>query len=334
MRPMAAAVLGHTGLQVSRLGLGLAALGRPGYINLGHAADLAGDDDPDALGRRAQRVLDAAWNAGLRYFDAARSYGLAERFLAEWLSSRSVAPGAVVIGSKWGYRYTAGWRTQAAAHEVKEHSLEAFRRQWAESTGLLRDFIRLYQIHSATLESGVLEDDALLDALTQLRTEGVHVGLSLSGPAQGATLRRAMQVTRDGLPLFESVQATWNLLETSAAPALAEAHDAGMGVIIKEALANGRLTGRDRDPHAAANLRLLRELAEKQGASLDTLAIAACLAQPFADVVLSGACTVSQLDSNVQASSVRLEDETLVRLAGFAEPAAEYWRRRQTLPWN
>ena len=43
------------------------------------------------------------------------------------------------------------------------------------------------------------------------------------------------------------MQATWNLLEPSAGPALAEARAAGMGVIIKEALANGRLTSRNTD---------------------------------------------------------------------------------------
>src|SRR4051794_5303818 len=114
--------LGHTGLLVSRLGLGLAALGRPGYINLGHAADLHGRYAPDDMEARAHAVLDTAWAAGVRYFDAARSYGRAEAFLAGWLAARSVAPDAVVVASKWGYTYTAGWRVEAEKHEVKDHS--------------------------------------------------------------------------------------------------------------------------------------------------------------------------------------------------------------------
>jgi aryl-alcohol dehydrogenase-like predicted oxidoreductase len=65
--------LGRTGLQTTRLGLGLAALGRPAYINLGHAEDLPADRGVDALERRAHLVLDAAYEAGIRYFDAARS---------------------------------------------------------------------------------------------------------------------------------------------------------------------------------------------------------------------------------------------------------------------
>src|SRR5436305_869771 len=64
-KPMIFNELGTTGYQVSRLGVGLAALGRPGYINVGHATDLAGDYDIGAMETRAHAVLDAAWEAGV-----------------------------------------------------------------------------------------------------------------------------------------------------------------------------------------------------------------------------------------------------------------------------
>ena len=66
----------------SRLGLGLAAVGRPAYITLGRVHDLGGDRSVDAMYARTAAVLDAAWAAGVRYLDAARSYGRAEEFLA------------------------------------------------------------------------------------------------------------------------------------------------------------------------------------------------------------------------------------------------------------
>ena len=67
------------------MGLGLAALGRPAYINVGHASDLAGHTDVESLERVTHAVLDAAYAGGVRYFDVARSYGKAEAFLADWL---------------------------------------------------------------------------------------------------------------------------------------------------------------------------------------------------------------------------------------------------------
>src|SRR5690349_8971436 len=261
--------LGAQGPSVSPLGLGLAALGRPGYITLGHDADLGPDRSVQALEHRAHEVLDAAHRSGVRYFDAARSYGHAEDFLASWLDSRGVEPGAVVVGSKWGYTYTADWRIEAERHEVKDHSLPTLRRQLAESRARLGRHLALYQIHSATFESGVLEDAAVLGELSRLREDGVRVGLSLSGPQQAEVLRRALRVEVDGRPLFSCVQATWNLLERSAGPALAEAHAAGWGTIVKEVIANGRLGPRDPSPA----LQPFRALAAELGTGPDVLAM-------------------------------------------------------------
>jgi aryl-alcohol dehydrogenase-like predicted oxidoreductase len=310
--------LGRSDLQVSWLGLGLAALGRPGYINLGHHDDLASGVEVAAMERRAWAVLDAAHESGVRYFDAARSYGKAEAFLASWLERRALSPGAVTVGSKWGYTYTAGWRVDAEQHEVKDLSVATLRRQLAETRELLRPHLRLYQIHSATLESGVLDDRAVLDELGRLRESGLAIGLTVTGARQAETIERALEI-----PVFDTVQATWNLLEPSAGPMLAEAHAAGLGVIVKEALANGRLTARGGVPE-------LLEVAERRGAAPDALALAAVLAQPWADVVLSGAATVQTLRSNLAALSVEPDQE----LESLGEDREGYWEERAALRWN
>jgi aryl-alcohol dehydrogenase-like predicted oxidoreductase len=326
--------LGRTKLAVSRLGLGLAALGRPGYINIGHAEDLQRHYEVAAMQTRTHAVLDAAWAAGVRYFDVARSYGRAEDFLACWLRSRRIAPGSVVVGSKWGYTYTAGWQVSAAHHEVKEHSATVLQRQIIESRAVLGEYLDLYQIHSATLESGVLENQSVLEELARLRRAELAMGLTLSGPRQADTLRRAMQVRVENAPVFDVVQATWNLLEPSAGPALQAAHAAGMGVIVKEALANGRLTARNRDPGFAAQRHLLEVVAAQCSATIDALALAAVLAQPWVDVVLAGAATVDHLRSNLAATTVPWDASIAERLAALAEAPRAYWARRGQLAWN
>ena len=309
--------LGQTGLRVSPIGLGLAALGRPGYINLGHAQDLSAGRDVAAMEIHAHAVLDAAWAAGVRYFDAARSYGRAEAFLGSWLQSRQLTPDQVTIGSKWGYTYTANWQVEAEKHEVKEHSLPVLQRQIGESRALLGDFLDLYQIHSATLDSGVLQNEGVLAKLAQLKADGLKIGLSLSGDRQADTLYRALDIQlADGRLLFDAVQATWNLLEPSAGAALQTAHEAGLGVIVKEALANGRLTPRSQEP----KMQLLRQLADKKGTTMDALALAGVLAQPWVGVALSGAAAVDQLQANVQAITVNWDAETAVRLQALVEP--------------
>jgi aryl-alcohol dehydrogenase-like predicted oxidoreductase len=313
--------LGATGLRVSRIGLGLAALGRPAYINLGHDEDLGSERDVDALRRQAHAVLDAAYERGIRYVDAARSYGRAEEFLASWLESRRLAPSDLTLGSKWGYTYTGEWRIDAERHEVKDLSAANFARQLGETRSLLGPYLDLYQIHSATLESGVLEDADVLAALAELRATGVAVGLTVSGPEQAATIERAVELGR-----FDTVQATWNLLERSAEPALAAAHAAGLGVIVKEAVANGRLTARGAPP-------LLLEAGRETGVPPDALAIGAALSRPWADVVLSGAATVDQLESNVVALEREARPE-LHRLQDMTETPEIYWIKRGKLKWN
>lgn len=323
-------LLGTTGLHVTRLGLGLAALGRPSYITSGRNADLPAERDVEVMERRCHAVLDAAHAAGIRYFDAARSYGLAEHFLGRWLNARHISRTEATVGSKWGYTYTADWRADASVHEVKDLSPETLERQIVESRGQLGDRLGLYQIHSATLESGVLEDQRVLAQLARLADDGLAIGLTVSGPRQADTIRRAFDAAVDGVNPFRCVQATWNLLEPSAASALDEAHRLGWGVIVKESLANGRLANRA----SADQLAALRDIADRLDADLDVVAIAAALAQPWADVVLSGAVTEAQLASNAQSVRLPLAASDLAALAVLAEPAHQYWMRRSHLPWT
>ncbi len=327
--------LGTTSLSVSPIGIGLAALGRPGYINIGHADDLAGDYSLADMEARAHALLDAAYAGGIRYFDAARSYGRAEAFLASWLKTRKLSPGAVVVGSKWGYTYTADWRVDAEVHEVKEHSFSVLQRQWAESSAVLAAHLDLYQIHSATLDSDVLENGAVLAELARLKaTTGIAIGLTVSGRHQAPVVEQAVDIAFDGVSLFDSVQATWNLLDRSAGSSLARAHAAGLGIIVKEALANGRLTGRNSDPRFGRKMDVLRGEAQRLGTSVDGLALASALAQPWVDVVLSGAARLEHLASNLAAVQVAWDDEAAERLEGLEEPSEAYWARRAELSWN
>jgi aryl-alcohol dehydrogenase-like predicted oxidoreductase len=317
--------LGRDGPLVSRIGLGLAAIGRPAYITTNRAADLGGDRSVETLRELTWQLLDAAHAAGVRYIDVARSYGSAEAFLSGWLASRGGA-GDVVVGSKWGYTYVGGWDIAAPVQEVKDLSLATFERQYAKTRALLGDYLRLYQVHSLTIESGAMEDLPLLTALARRRRKGLQLGITTTGPRQADTIGQALEVRVDGLQLFSSVQATWNLLEPSAGPALGEAAAAGWAVIVKEAVANGRLTPVG---DAGGNDTPLGRAAASAGATPDALALAAALAQPWVSVALSGAAGIDQLRSNLRALEVDAVD-----IPGIAEPAEEYWAARSARPWT
>src|ERR1700693_2459969 len=317
---MPTAALGAGGPVVSRIGLGLAALGRPAYITSGREEDLP-DRSVAGLRTRTFSMLDAAYAAGIRYVDTARSYGRAEESLAGWLAERGHAD--VIVGSKWGYRYTGGWRLDAPQQEVKEHSLAMFTTQLAQSRALLGDRLTLYQVHSLTLDSPLFTDAPLLAALARLRAEGVIIGLSTSGSRQAEAIGRALTLTADGQQLFTATEVTWNLLEPSVGPAAAEAAAAGWAVLVKEAVANARLTAGGRPPAALARL------ASARGGSEDAIALAAALAQPWASVVLSGAVTRAQLDQNLAALTVGQ-----LPALSLAEDPDAYWAGRAARPWH
>jgi aryl-alcohol dehydrogenase-like predicted oxidoreductase len=307
-------------MSAARLGLGLAAVGRPAYITAGRAEDLGepADRTVDAMRARAHELLDTAWASGIRYIDVARSYGLAETFLGGWLARHPGRRSALTIGSKWGYEYVGNWHVDAAVHERKEHSVRMFQTQWADTVRALTTEPDIYLIHSVTADSPALRDPALIDRLRQLADTGMRVGISTSGVSQPGVIAEAMTLADSP---FRVVQATWNLLEQSAADALHRAHTAGWLVVVKEVLANGRLT----DFAAPGSVR---DLAAAEAQTVDGFAIGAALAQSWADIVLTGAVTPRQILANLAARSAQSSVDALA-----VTPTA-YWQARSELPWR
>jgi aryl-alcohol dehydrogenase-like predicted oxidoreductase len=100
-----------------------------------------------------------------------------------------------------------------------------------------------------------------------------------------------------------------------------------MGVIIKEALANGRLTAR-------GGIGPLTAAARRLGTTEDALALAGVLARPWVDAALSGADTVEQLHSNLGALAIDWDDALEAELSALVEPPDQYWKTRSALAWT
>lgn len=319
------------GRRRARWALGTAVLGRPAYINTGSTGELPADRSVESYRAHTAVMLDAAVAAGVDWIDTARSYGRAEEFVGDWWRARAAADPdwvaqAPTVSSKWGYRYVGDWDMQAAVHEVKDHSVAHFREQLTLTRACLPR-LNLYQVHSLTLDSPLFDDQGLLQALGALRDDGVAIGFSASGAQQAEVIRQAMEIEVDGARLFSAVQATWNLLEPSAGPALREASRRELTVIVKESLANGRLVV---DPPTA-----LRAMADRHGAAVDAVALAAVAQQPWADRVLLGAAGVDQLHANLRADAVELGPGELTTLVTeLAMDPADYWQDRSALSWH
>lgn len=313
-----------------KLGLGTAALGRPQYINVrlknGEKSDL------EAFKKNSFSVLETAYNKGIRYFDTAPGYGLAEALVLEWLQTKNDA--SIQIATKWGYTYTANFYKNAIIHEVKEHSLAKLNTQWEFSKQLL-PYLKVYQIHSATIETGVLENSKVLERLASLKKEhNLKIGLTTTGTNQAEVIKKALNITVDGASLFDLFQVTYNFLDQSLLEISEELIHENKSIVIKEALANGRVFRNESYPHYNKMYEVLEGISKKHNVGVDAISLKYCEQTVPNSIVLSGASTNAQLKQNLQLNTFSLSNNEIEILNSFKITPEFYWKERKQLIWN
>ncbi|WP_299382214.1 aldo/keto reductase [uncultured Lacinutrix sp.] len=312
------------------LGLGTAALGRPQYINIRQKH--ANNSDIETFRKHSFSVLESAYNLGIRYFDTAPGYGLAEDLLLEWLKTKNDA--SIEIATKWGYTYVANFNADAEVHEVKEHSLEKLNEQWEVSKQFF-PYLKVYQIHSATLQTGVLKNEAVLKQLASLKKEhNLKIGLTTTGTNQVEVIKEALNVLVDGEQIFDVFQVTYNFLDQSLSDISNELVRQNKSIIIKEAVANGRVFKNIKYPHYKALYTVLETLSEKYKVGVDAISLKYCEQTIPESIVLSGASNTEQLNENLKANSFSLSKNEIELLSTFKTTPEFYWTERKNLQWN
>lgn len=315
----------------TQIGLGLAALGRPEYINI--RTDDSIDKSEEAFKNNTFSVLNEAYKLGIRYFDTAPSYGKGEAFLYEWNQKNNRTD--VILGTKWGYTYVANWELgYSGKHEIKEHSLEKLIEQWQVSKNMLPK-LKYYQVHSATFESVILENEAALNQLYQIKKEtGLHIGITTSGANQKEVIAAALKVSVENESLFDSFQVTYNVFEQSTFSILKEVLKQGKKVIIKEALANGRVFRNKKFQHYSEAYKILDQLSIKYNVGVDAIALRFVIDSLEPTYVLSGASDKTQLVQNLKVLDFSLTSEELKSLKALKTTPKSYWDERSGLNWN
>ncbi len=315
---------------MAKIGLGTAAIGRPLYINIKEKY-VSKPFDKEEFIREGEALLDFAYAQGIRILDTAPGYGLAENLVLEWLKQRKISD--VFVSSKWGYTYVADFSETAKEHEVKEHSLTKLNEQWKVTKELLPS-LTTYQIHSATLDTGVLKNTEVLKRLYELKKiYHVAIGITTTGHNQLEVMRLAMNVQVENEPLFDSFQVTYNVFDQRIAELVDIDFD--RKIIIKEALANGRVFPNvQRYPQYEAHYDLLLELSKKYTVGVDAIALRFCMDSIKSDIVLSGASTQKQLAENLKAYDFVLTEEEIARIKMLKVDPEGYWSERKKLEWN
>ncbi|MGY5806759.1 aldo/keto reductase [Rhizobium sp. LEGMi198b] len=323
--------LGNTGMFVSELCLGTMTFGE---ANPNSTWGAIADVDQAT----ADKIVESSLAAGVNFIDTADVYsvGNSEKLLGQALKNVGVPRKDVIIATKvygvMGDKPNDRGASRGHIMDSVQASLER----------LQTDRIDLYQIHAT---DSVTPIDETLRALDDLVSRGLvrYVGVS---NWQAWRIAKALGISeRRGFARFETVQAYYSIagrdLEREIVPLMAEEK---LGLMVWSPLAGGLLSGKygpgapgngegrrasfdfppvDKD-RAWACVAAMREVAEKHGASVATVALAWILAKPFVTSIIIGAKRLDQLDQNLAAVKLKLDADDLAKLDEVSALAAEY----------
>lgn len=277
---------------------------------------------------RARAVVDAALDAGIRFFDTADVYGdgASEEMLGRALGDRR---DEAVIATKFGMELGDPERSGASPRWIREAVRGSLER-------LGTDHIDLYQVHVPDPDVPIAETLGTLDELVR---EGLVREIGSSN-FDGAQIDEAERVADDrGTARFVTAQNRWSLLtadpEEDVLPACRR-H--GLRLLPYFPLESGLLTGkytRGEDPPAGTRLGSIpRERAQRflndenlavaeqlarfavdRGHTLLELAISWLAAQPECASVIAGATTPEQVRANAAAAGWQLSGDEFGEVA-------------------
>lgn len=214
MRP-----LGHTGLEVSALGLGTVKLGRDRDVKYPLAYSI-----PDAAS--ARRLLDSAREEGINFIDTAPAYGDSESRLGELLAGqRDDWVICTKVGEEWQYGSESG-------HSSWDFSPQAIRASVERSLRRLRcECLDLVLLHSDGRDRQILEREGSLQTLSELKQAGLLRCTGFSGKTVAGGVLAAQHC--------DVVMVSCNLQEQDQLAVLDECVKLGRGVLVKKPLASG-----------------------------------------------------------------------------------------------
>jgi aryl-alcohol dehydrogenase-like predicted oxidoreductase len=215
--------LGATGIQVSAVGLGTVKLGRDRGVAYPQPFTI-----PDE--RSARALLARARQLGINLIDTAPAYGDSEQRLGRLLQGQRRD---WVLCTKVGEQFSDG---RSRFDFSPEHTLQSVRRSLSR---LDTEVLDLVLVHSNGEDLRILEHLGTLEALQELKKQGLvrAIGMSTKTVAGGIAAAETCDV----------VMLTYNLEQRDDKLVLDACHRLNRGVLVKKALASGRLPGAERD---------------------------------------------------------------------------------------
>jgi aryl-alcohol dehydrogenase-like predicted oxidoreductase len=158
--------------------------------------------------------------------------------------------------------------------------------------------------------------------------------LTTTGTNQAEVIKKALNITVDGISLFDLFQVTYNFLDQSILEVSDELIHENKSIVIKEALANGRVFRNKSYPHYTKMYEVLEGISKKHNVDIDAISLKYCEQTIPNSTVLSGASTNAQLKQNLQLNTFSLSNNEIELLNSFKIAPEFYWKERKQLIWN
>ena len=300
--------LGNTGILASEIAFGGVEIGLPYGIGVKSEADML----PES---QAIRLLHAALDSGVNFFDTARMYGASETIMGNAFRDRR---DRVVICTKCRH-----FRDEKGGLPDSEALVKIIQTSLRESLSVLQtDFIDLYMLHQADVE--ILGREEIAETFVQLKKQGVIRATGVST----YTVEETKKAVDSGA--WDVVQLPFNLVDQSQETQFSAAARRGIGIVVRSVLFKGLLSEKGRNLHPAlkdveAHLRLYEQLLNPSAPNLPTLATKFALSFKEVSSVLVGIDRMEYLHSALAAADGDyLNEKMLARAKVLRYPQPEF----------
>lgn len=320
-------LLGNTGIKVSELCLGTMTFGGKGYWT--------------AIGQLPQQAVDEivkqSVDAGINFIDTANVYseGLSEELTGKAIRNLGLKRDDLVIATKVRGKMGEGVNEIGLS---RKHIMQ----QVDESLKRLNiDYIDLYQIHGYDALTQIEDTVRTLDDLVK---SGKVRYIGCSNITAWQLMKALAFSMHNNLAKFVSLQAYYTIagrdLERELVPLL---NDQKVGLMVWSPLAGGLLSGkygRDKNPENARRLNfdfppvnkekafdiidVMEPIAQSKNVSVAQIALAWLLHQPVVTSIIIGAKNADQLQDNLRAIDVVLNEDELKKLNNISKLSPEY----------
>ena len=163
---------------------------------------------------------------------------------------------------------------------------------------------------------------------------GLRIGITTSGANQNEIILAALDLKVRDRSIFDTFQVTYNIFEQRLSEIIHLINRPGLRLIIKEAMANGRVFRNPDFPYYDMNYSFCEYLAQKYNVGVDAIALRFVIDSLEPAIVLSGANDLTQLHQNMKAASFRLTTEEIEQLRDLRGNTTDYWNARKNLAWQ